>query len=59
MYVDNMVGLFSGAQDTIVSWSLLEAASFDEGVANLHAWKRRPEAAIWFAIAWAEGVRRL
>jgi ubiquinone/menaquinone biosynthesis C-methylase UbiE len=58
-YVDNMVGLFSGAQDKIVPWGLLEADSFDEGVANLQAWKRRPEAAMWFAIAWAEGVRRL
>jgi ubiquinone/menaquinone biosynthesis C-methylase UbiE len=58
-YVDNMVGLFLGARDKIVPWGLLQADSFEEGVANLQAWKRRPEAAMWFAIAWAEGVRRL
>jgi ubiquinone/menaquinone biosynthesis C-methylase UbiE len=58
-YVDNMVGLFSSARDKIVPWGLLPASSFEEGVANLQAWKRRPEAAMWFAIAWAEAVRRL
>ena len=47
------------AQDKIVPWGLLQAGSFDEGVANLQAWKRRPDAAMWFAIAWAEGVRCL
>ena len=57
--VDNMIGLFRGAQDKMVGWGLLQAGSFEEGVANLQTWKRRPDAAMWFAIAWAEGVRRL
>lgn len=57
--VDNMVSLFNSARDKIVPSGLLQAGSFEEGVANLQAWKRRPEAAMWFAIAWAEGVRRL
>lgn len=57
--VDNMIGLFRGARDKIVPTGLLEPDSFEEGVANLEAWKRRPDAAMWFAIAWAEGVRRV
>jgi hypothetical protein len=54
-----MIGLFRSARDKIVPWGLLQAGSFDEGVANLQIWKQRPDAAMWFAIAWAEGVRRL
>lgn len=59
VHVDNMVGLFRGSQDKIVQGGLLEAGSFEEGVANLQVWKRRPDAAMWYAMAWAEGVRRL
>jgi len=55
--VENMVGLLNGVRDNIAG--LLEGDSFQVGVANLQAWKHRPEAAMWFAIAWAEGVRRL
>jgi len=35
----------------------LDAAAFEAAIAALRAWGRRPDAAIWFAMSWAEGVR--
>lgn len=56
-YVENAVGVVCGARPAIVGGGLLSAASFDAAVAAFDAWKHRPDAALWFAIAWAEGVR--
>jgi len=41
-----------------VAGGLLIAESFEAGIAALRAWGSRPDAAIWFAMAWAEGTRR-
>jgi len=57
-YVDNMVGLLRGAKDRMLADPLIDLASFESGVAVLEAWKHRPDAAFWFAMCWAEGVRR-
>jgi hypothetical protein len=39
-------------------FGLLEPDVFEDSAAALRAWKHRPDAAIWFATAWAEGARR-
>lgn len=56
-YVDNLAGVVGGAREAIVEGGLLPARTFDQAVAALGPWKRRPDAALWFAIAWAEGIR--
>jgi len=56
-YVENAVGVVCGARQAIVGGGLLPAASFDAAIAAFDSWKHRPDAALWFAIAWAEGVR--
>lgn len=56
-YVENMVGLVQGAREKILSWGLLDPKAFEEGVSALGAWKHRPDAAMWFAMCFAEGVR--
>lgn len=56
-YVENAAGLLRGARRAIVEGGLLPARTFDAAVLALEAWERRPDAALWFAIAWAEGVR--
>jgi SAM-dependent methyltransferase len=56
-YVDNLAGVVGGARQAIVEGGLLPARTFDQAVAALEPWKRRPDAALWFAIAWAEGIR--
>ncbi len=56
-YVENAVGLLRGARRAIVGGGLLPAREFDAALSAFDAWKRRPDAAFWFAIAWAEGRR--
>jgi hypothetical protein len=56
-YVENLIGVIQGARATVLEAGLLEAASFDAAIAVLHEWSRHPAAAIWYAIAWAEGRR--
>ena len=52
-----MIGILRGAKQRILDFRLLEAGAFEESAAALRDWKHRPDAAIWFAMAWAEGVR--
>jgi ubiquinone/menaquinone biosynthesis C-methylase UbiE len=56
-YVTNLVEILNGARETILAQGLLDREMFDQGVAALRVWGRRPDAAFWYAIAWAEGVR--
>jgi len=56
-YVENAVGVVRGARRTIVGGGLLPAPEFDAALSAFDAWKTRPDAAFWFAIAWAEGRR--
>ena len=56
-YVENALGVLRGARRVIVEGRLLSAGEFDQAIAAFDAWKRRPDAALWFAIAWAEGRR--
>jgi len=56
--IENMTGLLRGARDPIVGSGLLGAREFDFAIEELGRWARRPDAAFWYAIFWAEGVRR-
>ena len=51
----NLRGILTGAHDAILEH--LPAAAFDAGLAAYDAWSTRPEAALWFALCWAEGAR--
>ena len=55
--VENMSGLLLGARRPIVEGGLLGAREFDAALSALRAWAQRPEAAFWYGIFWAEGVR--
>lgn len=55
--VDNLVGVLAGARDAVVQAQLMTPAAYDAGTESLRAWKRRPDAALWYAINWAEGTR--
>jgi SAM-dependent methyltransferase len=56
-YVRNMIGLLESARERMLGGSLLTEAMYRDGVAALGAWGRRPDAALWFAVCWAEGMR--
>uniref|UniRef100_A0A832I899 Methyltransferase domain-containing protein n=1 Tax=Eiseniibacteriota bacterium TaxID=2212470 RepID=A0A832I899_UNCEI len=55
--VANLAAILEGARAAIVGPGLADALGFDEALRALRAWGRRPDAALWFAISWAEGVR--
>lgn len=57
-YVANLIGVIAGARAKVVELGLLEEAAFDAGIDALRAWSQRRDAAIWYAMAWAEGRRR-
>lgn len=56
-YVENIVRILDGARAQIVSIAEVEEAGLDACLAALRAWGRRPDAAVWYAMPWAEGVK--
>jgi ubiquinone/menaquinone biosynthesis C-methylase UbiE len=54
----NMAGVVRTARDTIVSNGLFHAEEFDRVMADYATWSQRPDTALWFSVAWAEGVKR-
>lgn len=57
MLVDNLIGLCLGMRDPILATGLITGPAMDAAIDALRAWARRPDAALWFAMAWAEGIR--
>jgi SAM-dependent methyltransferase len=53
----NMISIVRGARDAILSMSLFERNAFERVVREYETWAQRPDAAMWFAVAWAEGAR--
>lgn len=54
--VTNSVRILEGAADAIVSLGLLDEPGVRAGIDALKAWGKRPDAALWFVICFAEGV---
>jgi SAM-dependent methyltransferase len=55
-FVQNLSTILEGARDSIVAAGFAqdEVSAANE---SLRAWQARPDAAFWYAIAWAEGIR--
>ena len=53
----NMASVVRSARKVMVEMSLVEELAFDETMERYDTWMLRPDAALWFAVAWAEGVR--
>lgn len=58
-YVENLIGILEGAREPILTGGLLPDHALDSALAALREWSCRPDAAMWFAMAWAEGRVRL
>lgn len=56
-YVANLIGVIAGARPVILKAGLLDAERFDRAMAALHDWSCVNDAALWYAVAWAEGRR--
>jgi hypothetical protein len=53
-----MAGILVGARSAILATARLEPQQFDRGIGSLEEWSMLPDAAFWFAMCWAEGVRK-
>jgi SAM-dependent methyltransferase len=51
----NIVNIMRGARESMVSADLIRPSEFDAAVAALVDWMRRPDAACWYSLCWAEG----
>jgi len=56
-YVDNCVRILQGVREPILALGEFDPASFDECLEAIRRWGRRPDAALWYAVSWAEGMR--
>jgi ubiquinone/menaquinone biosynthesis C-methylase UbiE len=56
LYVENLASILQGAREAIVALGIGQD-DFVSALSRLHEWKQRPDAAFWFAMSWAEGVR--
>ena len=53
----NMLGVVMTARQLILENDLLEERVFDDAVTAFQTWSARPDAAVWYAMNWAEGRR--
>jgi SAM-dependent methyltransferase len=56
LYVENLAIILEQAESAIVSTGVSTDAIY-AATSALRDWKLRPDAAFWFAMSWAEGVR--
>src|SRR5262249_2752163 len=57
-YVENLIIILEGVRTTLVEMELIRADIFDETILGVRRWMQRPDAAFWYAIAWAEGRKK-
>jgi SAM-dependent methyltransferase len=53
----NMAGVVRTARETMIAMNLVDGETFDFVMEQYDRWARRPDAALWFSVAWAEGTR--
>lgn len=53
----NMAGVVRTARQAMIEMNLVERDAFDAVMEQYERWAKRPEAALWFSVAWAEGMR--
>lgn len=56
-HAQNVYDILRMARDTIVNEMFFESEYFEQTMASFLDWAKRPDAAIWYGIALAEGVR--
>lgn len=56
-FVENLAGVIESARDVITGPLGFGRRAFTDALRNLRRWGRRPEAAIWYGLCWAEGAR--
>jgi ubiquinone/menaquinone biosynthesis C-methylase UbiE len=55
--VENLERILLGARLNILATAHISESAFEQAIDSLREWSRRGDAALWFAMCWAEGVR--
>jgi SAM-dependent methyltransferase len=56
-FVANVIGVLAGARDATLETGGVTEEEWEAVIADLPHWGRRPDAAIWYTMSWAEGRR--
>lgn len=54
---ENLIGILLGARELVLRENLLDRHTFDRAIQGLQEWKELPDAALWYGLCWAEGVK--
>ena len=57
LFVDNLVHILDGAREPMLQTRGVSAEQLEVGLEELRLFRERPDAALWYGISWAEGVR--
>jgi ubiquinone/menaquinone biosynthesis C-methylase UbiE len=57
VYVDNLIGVIVGAKEQMLHQGLFKEEKFDSIIDSFRDWRHKPDAALWYAVSWAEGVK--
>ena len=55
--MENLIGVLEGARHTVLRAGEIDSEQYDRSLAECHRFAQRPDAAVWYVINWAEGVR--
>ncbi|MCI0567614.1 MAG: methyltransferase domain-containing protein [Acidobacteria bacterium] len=57
LFLQNLTEVLASARKTLLAHDLITTPSFHAAMRSLRGWGKRPDAAIFYSIAWAEGRR--
>ncbi len=56
-YAANLIAILEGAKSLMTRHGLIADHTFRDAIDNIRTWSRRPDAALWYTINWAAGVK--
>ena len=57
-YANNLIGILIGAKKDIMQLGNLSEREFEDEIKLLSDWSHKPDAALWYAANWAEGINQ-
>jgi ubiquinone/menaquinone biosynthesis C-methylase UbiE len=56
-YVENLAGVLESAKEAVQEAGALTPGQFERTIHDVRAWGTRPDAALWYSVSWAQGVK--
>lgn len=57
IYIDNITAVITQAKEQMVRQRLFDEQKFDQVMISLQEWRQKLDAALWYAVSWAEGIK--